>query len=265
MFEPLPEYRGVCPFLLVTSNGAHYHPIPIPRKTPPAIRAEIFQLLENLGEDLPDLTPRSFLRHPTVKSYVLQKLPDVLLPTLSDVHVSLANRSHIKTYIAQAKAQHFPRGTGWEGGYCIIVYSYMGFPDDLVGLIALKAQQDLHVPPEEHYIRHIAQLDAAGLSEHEEDDSSDCLDQDLRVVVCMSKAGSERLLQAQYVQSDIGFKRVVGFHEFEMACVDRDANTSRLISIHPLAFINDFFRCGFLSCISQSTNSGSTCLYIPTD
>lgn len=42
----------------------------------------------------------------------------------------------------------------------------------------------------------------------------------------MSKEGSQRLLKAQYVQSDIGFKRVVGFYEFELAGMDRDANTS---------------------------------------
>lgn len=42
----------------------------------------------------------------------------------------------------------------------------------------------------------------------------------------MSKEGSERLAQAQYIQSDIAFQRVVGFDEFEMACVDRANNTS---------------------------------------
>jgi hypothetical protein len=42
----------------------------------------------------------------------------------------------------------------------------------------------------------------------------------------MSEEGSKRLLRAQYVQSDIAFKRVVGFYEFELAAMDRDANTS---------------------------------------
>ena len=44
--------------------------------------------------------------------------------------------------------------------------------------------------------------------------------------VCMSPEGSRRIVKAQYVQSDIGFKRVVGFHEFELASFDRDENTS---------------------------------------
>lgn len=37
-----------------------------------------------------------------------------------------------------------------------------------------------------------------------------------RVVVCMLREASRQLLQAQYLQSDIAFKRVVGFQEFEL-------------------------------------------------
>jgi hypothetical protein len=62
---------------------------------------------------------------------------------------------------------------------------------------------------------------------HEEDDWEDVKPGDvLRMVVCMSKTGSQRLIRAQYIQSDIGFKRVAGFYEFEIAALDRDANTS---------------------------------------
>ena len=31
-FEPLPEYRSVCPYALVVASGAHSHPIPLPIK-----------------------------------------------------------------------------------------------------------------------------------------------------------------------------------------------------------------------------------------
>lgn len=47
-----------------------------------------------------------------------------------------------------------------------------------------------------------------------------------QIVVCMSKRASERLLKAQYLQCDIGFKRVLGFQEFELAGMDRTNNTS---------------------------------------
>lgn len=36
-------------------------------------------------------------------------------PMLSDLHISLSNRSHLKVYIDHAKKTHFPSGTGWEG------------------------------------------------------------------------------------------------------------------------------------------------------
>jgi hypothetical protein len=39
----------------------------------------------------------------------------------------------------------------------------------------------------------------------------------LRMVVCMTPSQSRHLLDAQYLQSDIAFKRVVGYYEFELA------------------------------------------------
>ena len=115
MYEPLEEYRQECPYILITVKGEHPHPIPLPQKTPPAIRSDIFNLLASLDEDLPDLTPRRFLRHSTTKVYLRQRFPGVLQPTLIDLHVSLANRAHLGSYIEQAKGKHFPAGTGWEG------------------------------------------------------------------------------------------------------------------------------------------------------
>jgi hypothetical protein len=115
-FEPLEEYRQDCPYILVTIKGEHPHPIPLPQKTPPAIRSDIFSLLALVVEDLPDLTPRRFLRHSTTKAYLRQQFPGVLQPSLIDLHVSLANRDHLRSYIDLAKAKHFPAGTGWEGG-----------------------------------------------------------------------------------------------------------------------------------------------------
>lgn len=96
------------------------------------------------------------------------------------------------------------------------------------GIYHLKQEHDLQRLPGERYIRRIIEIPSDELQPEEDDiysqaDSSD----NLRIVVCMTKSGSERLLRAQYVQSDIGFKRVVGFHEFELATFDRDANTSR--------------------------------------
>lgn len=114
-FEPLEEFRSRCPRILVVCQGEHPHPIPQPLKTPPTVRLQIFKLLESLGPDLADLTPRRFLRHPTVCAYLLQHLPHISQPSISDLHVSLSNREHLRVYIDTARLKAFPEGTGWEG------------------------------------------------------------------------------------------------------------------------------------------------------
>lgn len=116
IFEPHEDYRRTCPYILITISGEHPHRIPLPQKTPPAIRAEIFHLLKSIDKDLPDLTPRRMLRHPIVKAYLHQRFPSAQqIPTLGDIHISLSNRAHLGSYIDKGKAIHFPDGTGWEG------------------------------------------------------------------------------------------------------------------------------------------------------
>lgn len=90
----------------------------------------------------------------------------------------------------------------------------------------LKQLQDEKLPVEDHYIRLILELDNDALEEHEEDDQALPEDKVTRIIICMGREGSLRLRKAAYIQSDIGFKRIVGFDEFEMASMDRDANTS---------------------------------------
>ncbi|KAF8957977.1 hypothetical protein BDZ97DRAFT_2078861 [Flammula alnicola] len=120
------------------------------------------------------------------------------------------NRSHLKHYIDQIKEETFPYGTGWAG------------------VLHLKMCQDANLPPSEWYIRRILEFPADDLDVHEEDEPGDASgDTDcLRIIVCMSQDGSRRMQSARYLQSDIGFKRVVGFHEFEIASMDKLANTT---------------------------------------
>lgn len=72
------------------------------------------------------------------------------------------------------------------------------------------------------------EIDPQNLESYEEDDPEvhQYESDHLRIIVCMSCEGSKRLLNAQYIQSDIAFRRITGFHEFELAAVDRDAKTS---------------------------------------
>ncbi|KAJ7024050.1 hypothetical protein C8F04DRAFT_921453, partial [Mycena alexandri] len=89
MFQPLEQFRAACSFVLITSSGSHTHPIPLPSKTPPSVRSQIFELLQTLEEDIPDMTPRRFIRSPIVKTFLSSKFPDAANPTLTDLHVSL--------------------------------------------------------------------------------------------------------------------------------------------------------------------------------
>ncbi|KAJ3762632.1 hypothetical protein EV360DRAFT_35312 [Lentinula raphanica] len=190
-YEPLEEYREVCPYVLVVSKGVHSHPIPLPEKTPISVKVELEALLRRLDVDLADISSRHFLRHPIVKSYLAMRFPLV--------------------YIDAVKRECFPAGTGWKG------------------LLHLKEQQDLSLSPDEHYVRSLLEFPAETLTADDDDgydDEGQPSSAPLRIAVCMSRAGSQRFSQAQYLQSDIGFKRVIGFYEFEIASVDEYTNTS---------------------------------------
>lgn len=114
-FEPTEDFRECCPWMLVICHNEHTHPIPIPSKTLPLIKDELFKLMYELDYDLADLAPRRFLRHPSTKSYLTNRLPTVSNPMLSDLHPSLANRDHLRGYIAKVQSDQFPQGTGWGG------------------------------------------------------------------------------------------------------------------------------------------------------
>ncbi|KAJ7508004.1 hypothetical protein B0H11DRAFT_2218004 [Mycena galericulata] len=209
VYEPTEEYRAACPFILIVTVGEHPHPVPLPTKTPLRIQEKLMTLLEQTGEDLPDLTPRRFIRHPILKAFLSETFPDIISPTMADWHVSLANRSHLKAYIKRTSDIHYPFGTGWAGN---------------------------KLPKENHYIRRILAVDIDPADEqamNEDQDDNDELnvkdkkDSKLRIIICMTPEASRRLRSSgQYLQSDIGFKRIVGFKEFEVAGMERDANTS---------------------------------------
>ncbi|KAF7981503.1 hypothetical protein HWV62_33057 [Athelia sp. TMB] len=182
-FEPLEEYREACPRILVICRNEHAHPLPLPTKTPPSVRLEVFELLRSVGLDLPDITARRFLRHPVTHAHLQKRLPNIQNPCLADLHISLANREHIKNYISQVQKERFPFGTGWNG------------------LLHLKSVQDRTIPSSETYIRFAAEIPINSLPVHDEDELEppNPTDTMLRII------------------SDIAFKRVSGFLEFEIA------------------------------------------------
>lgn len=116
-FDPLPEYRAECPYTLVIIRGEHEHPIPLSTKTPPQVRAMLMDMFYSLDEDLADLTVRGLLRCRTMRNFLRSVFPGNPVPQLCDIHPSLANRSHIRAYIKQAKDRAYPSGTGWKGRF----------------------------------------------------------------------------------------------------------------------------------------------------
>jgi hypothetical protein len=229
VYQPLEEHRSACPYVLITVKGSHPHPIPLPLKTPTRVKAVILNLIDKMGTDLPDLTARRFLRHPLVKEYLHEKFPDSAAPVFSSLHVSLANRAHLFSYIKSGSKAKYPMGTGWKGTpnrrYIILCNT----STVNLGAQHLKELQDESFPVESRYIRRIVEIKASGVVSHDDDDETPSDKQmDLRIVVCMSPKASRRLIRAQYLQGDVAFKRVVGYREFELACLDRDANTSEI-------------------------------------
>ncbi|KIJ11915.1 hypothetical protein PAXINDRAFT_15246 [Paxillus involutus ATCC 200175] len=125
------------------------------------------------------------------------------------VHISLANRDHIRSYIAQAQNLSFPFGTGWKG------------------LLHLKNVQDSELLFEDRYIRLAVELPLHELEELSEDEDGG--GSHFRLVICMLPQNSRRLKEAQYLQSDIGFKRIQAFQEFELGGKDMKSNISSFI------------------------------------
>lgn len=84
----------------------------------------------------------------------------------------------------------------------------------------MKQCQDDELPPEHAYIRFASELSSLESIIHEEDDAKGSGTDPIRIVVCMGHESSRRLLKARFLQSDIGFKRIVGFQEFEIGGKD---------------------------------------------
>jgi hypothetical protein len=151
--------------------------------------------------------------------------PHIVTPTLNTLHPSLANRAHLGAYIAWARDKHFPHGTDWKGDILFLMPCSTDTPQ---GVQHLKKLQDTNLPAHLHYICVMLELNDNTLAVHDEDDNKTLPSSDKKtcVIICMAPDSSTRLQQAQYLQSDIGFKRIVGFDEFEIVSMDRDANTS---------------------------------------
>ncbi|SJL10637.1 uncharacterized protein ARMOST_14028 [Armillaria ostoyae] len=152
----------------------------------------------------------------TVCNFSSQKLcPDEEEPTLTHIHPSLANLDHIASYIHTEIKARLSKGTGWDG------------------VLHMKSKQDEEGSTP--YIREMKQiswqrLKDGGDDSEDEDGPLEGLDDNcFKLIVCMLPQRSEDYLKAKYVQSDISFKRVPGWKEFELVSVDHEMSQVMVI------------------------------------
>ena len=88
--------------------------------------------------------------------------------------------------------------------------------------------QDKTLEPDHQYIQRMEEFSLEGVDIDEDDDPEDCdggTRNIIRVIVCMTPVNSQRLLHAQFVESDIAFKCVSGFLEFEIGGLENGSRT----------------------------------------
>lgn len=228
VYEPFPAYRASCPYILLVCSEEHSHPIPLPTSTPAHIRQIVFDLLEEVGQDLADMTPRRFLRHTIVQAGLCRLLPLIAYPRLTDLHISLANREHLRFLSPRREIESIRAGLD---GKVRTIQLPVTCADFCEGLAHLKQIQDEQAKLDSHriYVRYVAELSESELRVFYTDDNEwnapglQGSTERFRVVICMSKDQSNRLAKAQYLQSDIAFKRVSGWKEFELGGYDHES------------------------------------------
>ncbi len=191
-----------------------------------------------MEHDLPDLTPRCLIHHALFQAFLKTSLPDIPYPMATDMHPSLANLDHLGSLINHAIKQQFPAGTGWQG----VFPNFCLYPIALILLLGVLKQlkdQQLTCQPDDMYIHIAEEIPWSDLEYtcryHDPEDLLPITNQDqtFKLIICMSPQWSRDLLQATEVQSDIAFKRVTGYKEFELLSFDPQShshNASFLVS-----------------------------------
>ncbi|KAK0449904.1 hypothetical protein EV421DRAFT_1704284 [Armillaria borealis] len=201
VYHPQKEHRRECPHILVVCHTAHTHSIPILFTTLEHIQSSLQRIAQSLDHDLPDITPRHFMRHSILRAFLRNEFPHLQEPMLTDMHPSLANLDHLGSIISAIAKKEFPSGTGWSELY---VQYMVEMPwGELAAGVPVDSLVDEGEPVPLN--------------------SEDSL---FRVVICMFPQRSHDLLKAKYVMSDISFKHVSGYKEFELVGYDRTGSIS---------------------------------------
>ncbi|KAE9400248.1 hypothetical protein BT96DRAFT_938867 [Gymnopus androsaceus JB14] len=122
------------------------------------------------------------------------------------------NPSGFMLMTEMAQQSMFPAGTGWEG------------------LLEQKRVQEKEHAPQDQYIRVMDEFLLPDVRSHVMDeDAMEENSEKFCIVICMFPQRSHDLLKAQFVQSDISYKRVVGFKELEFVGWDEQSHTDQLV------------------------------------
>ncbi|KAJ3869996.1 hypothetical protein EV359DRAFT_28895 [Lentinula novae-zelandiae] len=171
IYEPLPDYRSSCPYVLIVCKGVHTHPVPIPARTPSSIVDDLIKFLTHL-DDLPNLTARRLLGNEA----------------------------------ANLRLKYF-----------------------VPGVLHLKMAQDASRAVADRYIRYAQEIQLQLLGQVADPNV-------LRLIICIKSENSLRLARdARHIQSDISFKRVTGWLEFELGGFDR---VNMLAVVYARAYLN---------------------------
>lgn len=110
------EERRKHPFVILVCRNKHSHSPPSPLKTPPRELAKLQTLLLHMKWSLAEATPRKILND----SGFMMGLRQIMNwecerePSLSDLHPSLANSSHVQRIIDALRKRYFYNGNGFE-------------------------------------------------------------------------------------------------------------------------------------------------------
>ncbi|KAJ8468567.1 hypothetical protein ONZ45_g17202 [Pleurotus djamor] len=183
------ELRNALGFSLSAVNP-HSHAPPLPTKTPESVMGIFHALLLSLDWKLADTTPRKIMLDSGFMQGLRQCLQwhSLIDPSLSHLHPSLGNLDRVRRCITLLRNDFFPSGTGFAGAKLI-------------------HQEHLKAPIDARYVR--------AVESHLLDDGTE-----FQLIVCMSKAMSDHLMQSRRVTIDTSFKRSHDFDEFEIETWD---------------------------------------------
>ncbi|KAJ3869260.1 hypothetical protein EV359DRAFT_59917 [Lentinula novae-zelandiae] len=213
VLEGTMKNKGYGPLVSCTTvqncTSVKVNHIPIPARTPSSIVDNLIKFLTHL-DDLLNLTARRLLGNEAAKFFLKRELPNLAKPTFSDLHPLLGNLDHM------------------QDGKVVNQFNELNglrLKCSISGVLHLKMAQDASRAVADHYIRYAQEIQLQCDPGDVEDTQllGQVADPNaLRLIICIKSKNSLQLIRdARHIQSDISFKRIAGWLEFELGGFDR--------------------------------------------